>query len=475
MSAQGALAALQAIAGAAGRVSRDETEPPFLAGLHAPQKAFVLDTAKRKCALAGRRGGKSEGVAAWLLQDADKYPGELSLFIARTAGHAKRILWATLQRIERRHRLGLKFNGAELTVTTPGGHIIWLSGAKDFAEVEKFRGPRYRRVAIDEAGTFGSDLLEYLIDDILDPALMDLDGELAMCGTPGAVPAGFFYARTTGDHDTLTAWPTHRWTCLDNPHVAGADYIARKKLDNRWSDDNPTLRREYFAEWILDLQALVLPFVAARNGYFDLPDGQWTYGLCIDLGAGDDQRSTSFIVGATRRGHPEFYACFAEKRSGMIPSSTAAHAEVLIREWGCRMLVVDEGGLGRGYADEFRKSFGLGFIAAQKSKKKAFLELVHGDVLSGMFKVHPFKARELVLEMQVAQWSEDRSDIDDRFEHHAIDGAVYLARAMLSRYKPELEEPKVGSPEWYERERQRLRKETSARMQKLTRERLRLR
>lgn len=452
-----------------------KTEPRFIAGLHPHQKAFVLDPSKRKCALAGRRAGKSEGIAAWLLQDADQYPGELSPFIARTAGHAKRILWPTLRRIDTRHKLGLKFNAQDLTVTTPGGHVIWLSGAKDFSEIEKFRGPRYRRVAIDEAGTFPSDLLEYLIDDILDPALMDLDGELALCGTPGAVPAGYFYARTTGDHDVLKQWPTHHWTCLDNPHVNGAKYIARKKRENAWADDNPTLRREYYAAWILDALALVLPYQAQRNGelfnaFYELPtEGDWTYGLCIDLGAGDSERSTSFTIGAIRKNHPEFYVCYSEKRSGMIPSSIAARAEQLMREWKTRVLVLDEGGLGVGYGEEFRRTYGLGFIPAEKSKKKAFLELVHGDVISGLFKAHPFKARELIGEMQVAQWNEDRSDIDDRFVHHAMDGAVYLARAMVSRYRPELEPPDKGSPAWWEAERQRMRKAAEQRVLKRAR------
>ena len=76
----------------------------LIAGLHPKQQAFVLDTARRKCALAGRRAGKTWAVAIWLLLDTR--PGELSVFIARTTGHARRILWRTLRRVNDKYQLG---------------------------------------------------------------------------------------------------------------------------------------------------------------------------------------------------------------------------------------------------------------------------------------------------------------------------------------------------------------------------------
>ena len=127
-----------------------------LDGLHPPQVAFLNDPAKRKAALCTRRAGKTTALIRALLQSATALPGSISVFICETREVARRIIWSDLQKLDAEYRLGMRFNGSTLEVTTPHGSQIWLTGAKDEGEISKLRGQKYARVILDESGSFRS-------------------------------------------------------------------------------------------------------------------------------------------------------------------------------------------------------------------------------------------------------------------------------------------------------------------------------
>lgn len=441
----------------AARIFRvEQPDPVYISDCFPEQRAFIVDGAKRKCALAGRRGGKTWGVALWLIDGALSCRGEMSVFIARTAGHARRILWGTLKRINGKYKLGFRFNEQLLYAIAPNGHTLWLTGAKDSSDIEKLRGDRYYRIAIDEAGSFGPALLSYLIDDILDPALMDLDGDLALVGNPGLVPMGAFFENST---EGPGSWPTHRWTCLNNPHVKGANYLARKLKQNRWTEKHPTYRREYLGEWILDLEALVYPYNPDINRWFEMPEGDIYWGIAVDPGAGEAEPSTGFCVGFVRRNHPELYIRRGFKLPSMTPNKIAARIGVLQEEytpgWGSvGPMVLDEGALGRGYGDQLRDE-GIGIVAAQKSKKLAYQERFRGRLQSGMVKVYhdgsrgPQPCDDLTDEWNCVRRDPKTGKDDPAFPNHCSDAALYLDRALGAYYRPEIEPPTEGTAEWF--------------------------
>jgi len=125
--------------------------PQVISGLFGEQRRFFDDPSETKAALCGRRSGKTWAVASWLLAGAADSPGELSVYIATRRIQARNVLWRTLRRIDEHYRLGLKFSEVDkqLHVTTPNGHTLWLAGCDDAAEIEKFRGPHYRRAALE--------------------------------------------------------------------------------------------------------------------------------------------------------------------------------------------------------------------------------------------------------------------------------------------------------------------------------------
>lgn len=438
-------------------------------GLFPVQRAFVADPSPRKIALCSRRAGKSHAVAAWLLDGAADAPGEMSLYVALSRNSARMILWRALEQIDRAQRIGLRLGevDGQLIVRCPNGHRLWLAGCKDRSEVSKFRGPPYRRAVIDEAQAFGGYLSE-LLDDAIDPTLLDLRGEVAMVGTPGPIPAGYFYRASTGDGGA--AWPTHRWTVRDNPHLPHVDaWLAERRARNGWTEQHPTYRREWLGEWVRDEGALVYPYDDARNGWSGaLPEGAWRYGIGVDLGASEHEQGTAFVAAAHRDGHPEVYIVEAQTWSGLIPSRTAAYLETWIARYTVNgvvpRVVVDEGGLGKGYAEEWRQTYQLPVERAEKSRKRAYIELVAGDMRAGLLRIDARRARPLVDELQVMTWDDDHAAPDERFADHAADAMLYIVRALRPDYRPEIEPPRPGSPAAVNAEAAEIRAETMRRL-----------
>ena len=460
--------------------------PTYVEGCHPKQRAFIDDKSKRRCALTSRRGGKSHALGCWLLEGGEECPRGKSVFVALTRGKAKSILWDDcLAQLNERYSLGLrlKHDEGQLYVVMANGHRIWLLGVDNKSEVDKLRGERLRRAVVDEAQAFGS-YLGVLIEEAIEPALMDLDGEFALTGTPSPICTGYFWAATTGGDPDVAKWPTFHWTVLDNPHIPhAARWLADKKIQNNWDDTHPRYRREFLGEWTEDIGSLVYPLTAENSWSpdgelpFGLPPGEYSYGLGVDLGF--SLHSTAFVLAAVRRGTGQIYILSAYTRSRLIPTALAAHVqgvrEMVQKEAGGvgstpapvgLRVVVDEGALGKGYAEQMRV-MGVTCEPAQKTEKRAYQEIVRGLVLTGHapergdgglylggsgLLVDFAKSRELVEECRKLQFDEETGQEDERYVRHCADAMLYIVRAMQPKYDPKENEPEFGSPEYLKRE-----------------------
>lgn len=448
------------------------TAPKLVALCHPKQAKFVGDRSRRKAALCSRRAGKSFGLLVWFIVGALTDPGGLSVFIARTKGDARRILEPAVVELRQRTGMVLPFfeRDGQLMLGLPGRHSLWLAGCKDQSEVGKFRGAGkgYKRAAVDEAQEFADDVLRRLILGALEPALLDKHGDLCVTGTPGPVPAGLFYELTTGEGGTQ--WPTHHWTIHDNPYIEDseqevADYLKRYGL----KADAPIAVREWQGRWVHDPEALVYPYSGDLNacGPEDIPTEGAVWCLGVDLGSSS---ATAFVLGCIVPGGAHVYIKSAAKHEDWIPSRIAAEVERYRRDTPGLRVVVDEGGLGRGYAQEMRERYGIPCEAAEKKKKRGFQEIVGGELRSATIKIEAWACRELLDEMSILQWLPDRSEEDsERFANHACDAMLYCVRALRGHYNPEREPPKPGSQEWWAAQRERERKAARDRSRKRTR------
>lgn len=446
---------------------------------HQKQHAFIADKAKIKSALTGRRAGKTQGIARWLYLGMLDMPGERSVFIAVSASKARQILWdGCFGRMRRTHGLPVTLTSrtGQLMVEHPNGSSIWLAGCNDKSELDKFRGERYRRVCIDEAQAYPSFLKE-LVESALEPALSDLRGELAMTGTPppSFAPDDYFYLATTGQLPGVTS---HHWTVLDNPHFfEPSNYLAEKRARSGWNEEHPTYRREYLGQWVQDENAIIYPFGAnnywqpeeADDSPYGLPVGEYRYGLGVDLGFGEG--STAFCLCALRVGTGEVYVLSCYTRSRLVPNAIAAHVQA-VRErlrvlTGGEQLavVVDEGALGKGFAEQMRM-LGVYCEPAQKSEKRAYQEYVRGFILSGAVKVDVANTRDLIAESRRLQFDPETGLEDERYTRHCCDSLLYIVRKLRPRYDPETNPPEPGSKEALRLEQKRMKEETWKRIEK---------
>lgn len=404
------------------------------------QREYVLNPAKRKAALCGRRAGKTFGpAAAALVLTALANPDSLNVYITISRKVAKRLVWQTLIRFNKRFGLMMGFNLTDLEIRFANGSQIWVTGVTNEVDMEKLRGSAYHTVVVDECASFGP-YFETLIEEIIEPALLDYDGSFGLIGTPSAACIGYFFEATTG---VRPGWEVSHWTVMDNPEFprwAGKenwrelafDLLEATRLAKGWDENHPTYQREWLGRWIKDEGGLVYKFSKTRNVYDGLldQDEEWQYVLGVDIGVDD---ATAFSLQAFSTKIAAVREVESWKQSGLTTDAIAIHIRTYRELYNCR-IVMDTGGLGKMIVEEMRRRYKLPIMPAEKTAKAAFISLMNNDLLAGVFKV--CHGSKWIAEAEILQWNEDRTAEDDRFENDLCDATLYAWREAFHWQKP---------------------------------------
>jgi hypothetical protein len=370
----------------------------------------------------------------------------MSVYVALSRGTAQTVIWDnSLRALSVKYGLGLelKVRSGNIYVTHPNGSSLWIVGCGTKKETEKLRGGKYFRVVIDEAQAF-PDWLKYFIKDIVEPALVDYRGQLALAGTPSPIGAGYFYEITTGLEPGFAA--THHWTIRDNPFLEdGPGEVERILQENQWSEDHPSFVREYLGRWKDDHSSLVYPFNSTRNRWiqteadsanpYGLPEGEYTYAVGVDLGFSEN--STAFVLAAKQALTGRVYVLSAYTRSRLVPSELQAHLSAVraaVKQNGGSGLkiIIDEGGLGVGWAEQLRRD-GMSCHAAEKKGKRAYQDYVADLINAGRILVDYEKARELIQEASKLAWDPETHLENTRYVRHCCDAFLYVTRDLFPR------------------------------------------
>lgn len=428
---------------------RRMTGQDYLADLSPAQRAFYDDPAKLKAAVCGRRAGKTWDCAAGLYDAAKKHKRSLNPYICLSSVSARRIMWPILQEFNERYRLGMKMHNHELIAELENGSQVFCVGGDDARKVEALRGGKYGRAVIDEAGSFPRILLRYLCEDVLEATMLDLDGDIWLVGSPNAACVGYFYDITTGANQDVAKVPTHHWTVLDNVHIPHAQaWLDGIRERHHWGVDHPVFRREYLGHWVRDSSSLVFRFDRARHLVSSVPP-ELRGVVGVDLGASDNSPTTAFVVNVWSKYDKTVYAVHADKRARMNPMDTADEIRRIQQDHPTAALtVVDEGGLGKGYADLWRQRSQMNVIAAEKKQKIANVEMLNGEFDGGRLKLLEGATRPLAEELELLQWDEDRKGFDDRFADHCCDAFLYAWRACYAWTEDTApaQQPAFGTP-----------------------------
>lgn len=426
-----------------------------------PMQAQVTDSVARfKCLLVGRRGGKTICAVCDAAETMLVGPAHC-LFLAKTIGSAREIMWEPWKALNRQHGWGFTFdNGKHIVTHQRTGARCLVRGIDDREELEKLRGPSFDRIYIDECGTHKPTLLEYLVDEVLDATLMDrANSTLWLLGTPTVQSFGYFYKASTGIDDgngAVEGYQRFRWTAADNPHVRFHDHVYDLETGvlkrKGWTVESPAFRREYLAEWITETDRRVFRFDPARNVLDALPKlrlhDRWYRVLALDFGVND-------ATACARLCTPKLYGrgVYVERswaRRGLAPSDAADLIAREIQEYQPDAVVGDSGGIGKAYLQEFGRRYpGLrAIMPAEKTEKRTSLELCsdafhaahapEGETgkHNGLFLI---RGQTSSLERQLATllWDEWRENIADGQDDDEAMAVVYGARRMRSFRNPE--------------------------------------
>jgi hypothetical protein len=423
------------------RFERELVDPAF-----AEQAAFVRDSATFVGAQCTRRAGKSNGIGYRLYRKAKKYPGAMLPYIALTRESAKNIMWPVFREINEKHRLGAVLTESNLTVTLPNEARIVCFGADMKNFIQRLRGIKTPEAAVDEGQSFGSHLSE-LIDDILTPAISDYeDGALTLTGTPGPIPRGYFYDACLGKQ----GYSLHKWSVYQNPYMPRAKAFVRELMKKKgWDKLNPTYLREWCNEWVLDLDALLLPYVAEKNDYDELPPGHYYYILGVDIGLRD---ADALAVLAWNEKSPNVYLVEERVTAGQDLTALEQQIQDILSRYEISRIVMDTGGLGAKIAEEFTLRKGIPVEAADKRRKFENAALLKDTLRAGRFKAKKNSrfARDCELvQIDYDYTTPDRLVLKPGFHSDIIDSVLYAFKeAMAFTYRAPASKIAVGSEAW---------------------------
>lgn len=434
-----------------------EFEPKNI--LFPAQLKFIEDTSPNKVAVCSRRAGKTISCAVDLINTCLKHQEVVCLYLTLNRASAKRIIWKEILKLNKKYGLGGIPNLSELSITfSSTGSTIYLSGANDASEIEKFRGMAIKLCYIDEAQSF-RDFIKDLIDDVLSPALMDYAGTLCLLGTPGPVPTGYFHdvSNTKG-----SSWSQHSWTFWDNPFIIQKSKtthaaMLQRELDRRGvQKTDPSIQREWFGKWEQDKESLLIKYDAKINNFLTLPYTNTTtyqYILGIDLGFND---ADALAVLAYSDLSPTTYLVEESVMNKQGLTELVEKISELKTRYNFTHMVIDEGGLGKKLAEEMRRRHQLPVKGAEKARKMENIAFLNDALRTGRFMAKSssrFAEDTLLVEIDRDKSTPDKIKVSERYHSDIIDAVLYAFKLSPAyAYQPPAAKIPYQSDAWYKKE-----------------------
>jgi len=367
------------------------------------QDSFVKDMNRFVCAQTTVRAGKSTGLSLKYFRAGHKYNNVMMPYIALTKDSAKNIMWPILQEVSERQKIPCDFNKSDYTCTIKKtGSSIKLFGADTENFIVRIKAIKTPFAAVDEGQDFRAHL-EALIDILTARTSEYDDGQVALTGTPGPVPKGYFYEASKGMH----GFNTHHWSLFNNPYFPNArKFVEELQVRKQWPANHPTLLREFYGQWVQDLEALVFQYSAQRNHYEQLPE-LTDYVIGVDFGT-DDADAIS-VLGW----HKHSRKCYLVEefvKSGLSVTEIVAEVEQRYRRFNPLKIVADTGANGKKIALEITKRTGVPVHAAEKQRK-----IEHITWLNDALRTNLFYARSnsrFAQDCSVVEWDYDKSTSD---------------------------------------------------------------
>lgn len=234
----------------------------------------------------------------------------------------------------------------------------------------------------------------------------------------------------------------------DNPHLDQEAYLNALNLL-----DDLTRRQLRDGEWVRDAGGIIYPFKHDLNAISEMPSGRFEYIVSVDLGASTTKPTTALQVVACSIDDPHVYMVESMLQATASPGAIADLIRPLLQRYDPFKVVVDHGGLGIGYIEEFRTRYNIPCDPAQNRNKLGYRRLMRGDMERGRLKIITKGQGHLIAEMGKLHWNEAETDCEPGALDHATDACLYgFIEAHHFLHTEPTPRPPRGTPEAIELE-----------------------
>jgi len=418
---------------------------------HNVQQRIILDSCRRILCMAGRRAGKTEGnilkITSVAIQD-----NKNALIVCLTHENAINMYWKGL--LESFEGLGYSIEKQDRTeglIQLSNGSMVSLKGNNTITDREKFRGFAWDIVVIDEVQSQHS--LPYLINDILEPTLIDRDGTLMLTGT-GPRVRGTYWEVLWNDEKKQAS--KYNWNLSVNPFIKNhAKILDQIKEEKGLTDSSPLFQREYLGMCVYDDDAQVYRLTDAN--YFDdnqltqwiasQPRGDLMFSAGLDYGYED---SDAFVIVLFSKVTQEKFVIFEHKgnRTGVTELADKMKEGIAYVNMNPIFasipekhfyIYADTGGAGKKISYELQTQFALPTLDAYKANKDFAVEILQEEVRTGLFKVRP--TANFADEALKTVWKRNEKDEltriidDDTYHPDTTDAVLYSCRNIWINYR----------------------------------------
>jgi hypothetical protein len=393
-----------------------EQDPVALAIIRLRESCFdrqtaVIDDKSSKfiSVCCSRRSGKTQMIERLLLLTALENPGTESIYFATTAKSAREIIWDAaegLPSLIRELKLTdfVDMNDTKAKIDFKNGSIIYITGAETKEDAKRMQGHKFKVAVIDEAHLINEEVLVYLVNETLLPALLDWNGRVVLCGVPKPLCAGKFHDASEG---VTTGWSKHHWTLFENPHLDSVSMM--KQINEELASSGEKLedaepQRKYYGRWVREENAQLFAYMPGRNDYIELPfldrSGnfiQWNYVLGLDIGFRD---LTTFTIFAWTDKLPIVYCLESYGKPKMLDSEVAEVIKNYQARYNNLKIVADRGALGDFIFNSLEVRYSFYIEPAEKKEKAATIRVMNTAFRRGEVLLKPSTCRELAEQLQ---------------------------------------------------------------------------
>ena len=415
---------------------------------HDIQQEIMRSSARRICLMAGRRSGKSEVTKHKSAEVALLIDNARVLYIAKTVDIGmKQFFNDTVKIIQDNGGTVIKTDRSSGVITLDNGSEIHVRGNNSSADRENLRGGKWHLVIIDEVQSQPN--LLYLINDIIEPMLVDYNGQLILCGTGPKSKGTHWEFLWNSESKQMKKW---NWNLSQNPFIINYEKVLDKIIEEKGLTlDSPLIQREYLGLIAYDTDAMVFR-LEDKNYFTDAELMTWIdsqpiddlkFSSGLDFGYEDADGFSIILYSKTR---PEKFVIYEYKarRTGITDLVTAIQNglsyikndpiyQPIPDTNKFTYIHYDTGGAGKKIGSEFKSQYQLPTLGATKHNKKMAIELLQEECRTGNFKVRrdgPFADESLK-----TIWARDDNDnltreFDESYHPDIVDSTLYALRPI---------------------------------------------